>query len=362
MSKKIGKIYDKMLLDEEIDSGINRAAKQKKKRRQVKEIVNNKPQYKEKIKNILVTESFVPQKPYEKVIWDESSGKERPVAYVKFYPDAIIHTMIVERLEEVFMPRFDPHSCSAIPKRGGAAAKKYIERAIREDPEHTKYCLKMDISKYFQSIDKKILIKQLHHIFKDKKFLKLCEDIINSYVADENNPDKGIAIGFFPSQWFGNSYLDDCDRYIHTLKGVYYYCRYMDDMVILSDNKKDLQEARVLIEKFLEENLHLRLKKNYQVFSIDKRPLDFVGYIFYRDYTILRRKTAIKTIKQSRRIYKIQKNNNKVDFHNASGFLSRAGQRKHFNSKRFSERYIDIVNLEELKEVVKNEGLRKRKT
>ena len=362
MSKKIGYIYDKMLLDDVIESGLKRAAKQKKNRRQVKKVINNKEEYKAKIKEILETESFIPQKPYEKIIWDESSGKERPVAYVRFFPDAIIHTIIVERLEEIFMPRFDPHSCSAIPKRGGAAAKKYVENAIRQDSEHTKYCLKMDISKYFQSIDKKILIEQLKHIIKDKKFLKICEDIINSYVADKDNPDKGIAIGFFPSQWFGNSYLDDCDRYIHTIKGIYYYCRYMDDMVLFSDNKEDLQNAKVLIEEYLVKFLRLKIKSNYQVFPIDKRPLDFVGYIFYRDYTILRRKTAIKTIKQSRRIYKMQKHKDRIDFHNASGFLSIAGQKKHFNSKRFSERYIDTVNLEELKEVVKHEGLRKRKT
>ena len=360
MSKKIGYIYSKMLTKEAIESALIRASKHKKKRRQVRKALENKEQTIKDIQKILLDESFVPQAPFEKTIWDTSSGKERHVAYVRFFPDAIIHTLIVERLEEIFSPRFDPHSCSAIPKRGGAAAKKYVEKAIQEDPEHTKYCLKLDISKYFQSIDKDVLMKQLHHIIKDKRFLKICSDIINSYIENPEQPKKGIAIGFFPSQWFGNSYLTDLDRYIRTLKGVHYYCRYMDDMVLFSDNKEDLHQAKELIESFLNSFLKLKLKSNYQLFPIDKRPLDFVGYIFYRKYIILRRKTANKTIKQSRRIYKMQKNNNPIDFHNASGFLSRSGQCKHFNSRLFSKRYVNNINLENLKGVVKNESLRKR--
>ena len=357
MSKKIGYIYNKMLTTEAIENALIRASKHKRKRRQVRDALKNKEIIIKKIQEILLEESFIPQKPFEKSIWDNSSGKERHVAYVRFFPDAIIHTLIVERLEEIFKPRFDPHSCSAIPKRGGAAAKKYVENAIQNDSEHTKYCLKLDISKYFQSIDKNILMKQLHHIIKDKCFLNICKNVINSYIENPDKPEKGIAIGFFPSQWFGNSYLTDLDRYIRKLKGIYYYCRYMDDMVLFSDNKKDLHEAKKLIETFLNKYLKLKLKSNYQIFPIDKRPLDFVGYIFYRNYIILRRKTANKTIKQSRRIYKMQKNKNPVDFHNASGFLSRSGQCKHFNSRLFSKRYIHNINLENLKGVVKNESL-----
>ena len=56
----------------------------------------------------------------------------------------------------------------------------------------------------------------------------------------------------------------------------------------------------------------------------------------------------------------MQNNNNPIDFHNASGFLSRSGQCKHFNSRLFSKRYVNNINLENLKGVVKNEGLRKR--
>ena len=56
----------------------------------------------------------------------------------------------------------------------------------------------------------------------------------------------------------------------------------------------------------------------------------------------------------------MQNNNNPIDFHNASGFLSRSGQCKHFNSRLFSKRYVNNINLENLEGVVKNEGLRKR--
>ena len=220
----------------------------------------------------------------------------------------------------------------------------------------------MDISKYFPSINKDILIQQLQHIFKDKKFIEICRNIINSYVANKEHPEIGIAIVYFPSQWFGNFYLDDCDRYIRNIKGITYYCRYIDDMVLFSDNKQELHKAKILVEKFLKEKLNLILKPNYQIFSVDGRALDFVGYIFYRNYTILRRRTAIRTIKQSRTINKIQKNGYKIDFHTACGFLSRAGQRKHFSSYNFTKRYIETIDLEKLKEVVRIESSFRHKT
>lgn len=65
----------------------------------------------------------------------------------------------------------------------------------------------------------------------------------------------------------------------------------MDDIVILSDNKELLHQLRKDIQKYLKDNLKLELKSNYQVFPVESRGVDFVGYISFHDYTLLRKKT-----------------------------------------------------------------------
>jgi hypothetical protein len=87
-------------------------------------------------------------------------------------------------------------------------------------------------------------------------------------------------------------------------KGVKYYFRYADDIVILSDNKEWLHNLLVDMRRYLHDNLKLKVKKNWQVFPVDSRGIDFLGYVFFHTHTRLR-----KTIKQHlcRRVARMKK-------------------------------------------------------
>ena len=105
--------------------------------------------------------------------------------------------------------------------------------------------------------------------------------------------ETGLPIGFYTSQWFSNFYLMDFDHFVKEKLKARHYIRYMDDIVILSSNKKKLHKMKEEIINYLDQELNLKLKNNYQVFRFDYvknkkhygRDIDFMGFRFFRNKT-----------------------------------------------------------------------------
>lgn len=172
---------------------------------------------------------------------------------------------------------------------------------------------KLDIKKFYENVDHNILKTLLRKKFKDKDLLKLLDEIIDS------NP-VGLPLGSLLSQYLANFYLCYLDHYIKEDLGVKYFFRYMDDFIILSNSKQELHLILYKIKKYLNNNLKLEVKDNYQVFPVEIRGIDFVGFVHRKNYTLLR-----KTIKQN---YKKSKNKQ-----NWNGWLI------HSNSKNLRQKY-----------------------
>ena len=134
------------------------------------------------------------------------------------------------------------------------------------------YILKMDVRKFFNSIDKKILYKILTRRIKDEKLLWLIRQILTA-----QKRQKGIEIGNYTSQTFANIYLNELDQYATRKLKVPFYYRYMDDIVILFKTKKDAKEALDKIKKFLKEHLELELNDKTNIFKA-KQGVNFCGY------------------------------------------------------------------------------------
>lgn len=211
--------------------------------------------------------------------------KERVIFRLPYFPDRIVHHAVMNVLEPIFVSTFTADTYSCIKKRGIHAAANAVKGALR-DTDGTTVCLKLDIKKFYPSVDHDILKQLLRKKIKDQELLWLLDGIIDSA--------EGLPIGNYLSQYFANFYLTYFDHWIKEVKGVKYYFRYADDMVILSDNKPYLHQLLAEIRTYLDEKLKLTVKDNYQVFPVDARGIDFVGYVFRHTHTLLR-----KSIKQN---------------------------------------------------------------
>jgi len=211
--------------------------------------------------------------------------KEREVFRLPYFPDRIVHHAIMNVLEPVFCSTFTADTYSCIKGKGIHAAALGIKRDLR-DSSGTTYCLKLDIKKFYPSVDHPILKHLLRRKFKDQDLLWLLDEIIDSA--------SGLPIGNYLSQYFANFYLTYFDHWIKEQKQVRYYFRYADDLVILHHDKSYLHVLLSDITGYLKERLNLTVKENYQVFPVESRGIDFVGYRFYHSHTLLR-----KSIKQN---------------------------------------------------------------
>jgi retron-type reverse transcriptase len=121
--------------------------------------------------------------------------------------------------------------------------------------------------------------------------------IIDSYI---NN--YGMPIGNLTSQLFANIYLNELDHFIKDKLGIRCYVRYMDDFIILDTDKKRLFKIRNLIKEFLEQKLKLKLHpKKSEYFPISKG-IDFLGYVVFYDYILLRKSTVRRFKKRLKKI------------------------------------------------------------
>lgn len=219
--------------------------------------------------------------------------KEREI-YVLPYIDRIVQHAILQVIGDMFRKNFTKNTYSCIPKRGIHLAKKNMQKFMI-DKEASKYCLKIDIVKFYPSVDLDILKVMLRRKIKDVKLLWLLDVIIDS--------SSGLPIGNFLSQYLGNFYLSPFDHWLKEKMKVKFCARYCDDTVILSDGKDYLHNLLKEIKVYLWDNLRLTVKSNHQVFLISSRGIDFLGYKTFHRYTLLRKsikKRCAKMMKYNR--------------------------------------------------------------
>jgi len=212
--------------------------------------------------------------------------KPRLIAAAPFV-DRVVHHALLNVIEPVIDKQFiyDSYACRKY-KGVHAAVDRYQGWA-----KQYRYALKMDISRYFPSIDHQQLQAKLRRKIKDKSVLHLMEQIITGTPAPCGEPlygrRCGLPIGNLTSQFFANLYLDAMDHYLKEVCGIKSYLRYVDDFIILSNDKSQLHEYQQQIEVFLAgEYLRLHPRKA-NIFRTDKG-VDVFGYRIFPDFRQLR--------------------------------------------------------------------------
>lgn len=277
--KRIGNLFDKIASIENLKYADAKARKGKLKSYGVKRHDKRRNENIQKLHRMLIEGKYRTSE-YETFMVYEP--KEREIFRLPYYPDRIVHHAVMNYLEPIFVSTFTADTYSCIKGRGIHSCADKLKSVLKKDHEGTKYCLKLDIKKFYPSIDHDILKSLLRKKLKDHRLLALLDEIIDSA--------EGVPIGNYLSQYFANFYLTYFDHWIKEVMKVKYYFRYADDLVFLAPDKAYLHELLGQIREYLRTNLKLEIKSNYQVFPVSSRGIDFVGYRFYHTHTLLRKR------------------------------------------------------------------------
>lgn len=237
-------------------------------------------------------------------------GKRR-VAYLADIREQWYFHIIVEVLKPIVMGRLYRFSCGGVPGRGPHSGKRHIESAVRKGKGIRNF-LKADIRHFYDSLKISTVIRELRKVIADELFL-YCIAKIYRYVK------KGIMIGLFISPWLANYVLISLDAAILSFAGVV-YTRYMDDLTVFAEAKKTLRAVLVAAMAELG-RLRLRLKRTYQICKFDYetkrtkrtrsgkvipvvigRPLDFMGFVFFRNRTVIRKRIMLSATRAARKL------------------------------------------------------------
>ena len=186
------------------------------------------------------------------------------------FEQRIMHHAIMNVLEPVVERPLICHCYACRKGKGNHAAVLYALKQCKTSP-----CfLKLDIRKYFDSIDHTVLKVKLRRLIKDARVMILLDGIIDSY---ETNPGKGVPIGNLTSQYFANMYLACLDHYILEQLRPSAYCRYMDDFVLWASSQSQLKDKLAQINDYVAINLNLTLKP--PVLGNTASGLPFLGFL-----------------------------------------------------------------------------------
>jgi hypothetical protein len=259
--------------------------------------------------------------------------------------DRLLHHVVYRKLYPFFDKNFisDSFSCR-VNKGTHKALNRFRLFAYKVSKNNTKTCwiLKCDIRKFFASINQNILLGILKRYIPDNNITWLLKEIIFSFCSTKSG--KGLPLGNLTSQLFANIYLNELDQFIKHKLRIKYYVRYCDDFVILSDNKYYLEKNISKINNFLKEKLKLQFHSDKIIIKKYHQGIDFLGYIIFPSYRLLRIKTKKRMFRKIEHKIKELKQGKISDESFSQTVQSYFGILKHCNSYKLKEELTNKLN------------------
>ena len=190
--KRIGNLFDRVIDVENLRLADEKARKGKLRSYGVKVHDKNREANLIALHESLKNGTFKTSKYHIFTIYEP---KERQIFRLPYYPDRILHHAIMNVLEPIWVSVFNNNTYSCIKNRGIHKCAKDVRKALKQDPMGTRYCLKIDIKKFYPSIDHELLKVVVRRKIKDGRLLALLDEIIDSVPS-------GVPIGNYLSQYF----------------------------------------------------------------------------------------------------------------------------------------------------------------
>ena len=222
---------------------------------------------------------------------------KRRLIHAPSFGDRVVHHALVQQIGPYFERRFIEQSFACRVGKGTHAASDYLTGMLRaaEAKWPSVYVLKADVTKYFYSIDHEILLRIVARTIGDKDVLELLRVLVTQCGCIEGN--RGLPLGALTSQLLANVYLDQLDHHVKDAMGVRCYVRYMDDFVILHQDKQELWRILAEIRDYLTWELHLTLNSKTRVFPASQG-VDFAGYRHWSGYKLPRKRNVRRAKKR----------------------------------------------------------------
>lgn len=211
--------------------------------------------------------------------------------------DRLLHHAIYRVLYPFFDRTFihDSYSCR-LEKGTHKAIEKFRNFAYIESQNHTRtvWILKCDIKKFFATIDHAVLKDILKHYIPDKDILWLLDQIVDSFQPVKEG--MGLPLGNLTSQLLVNIYMNELDQFVKRELKIKRYIRFADDFVILSGDKKKLDNVLVTIRQFLGKKLKLELHPDKVFTKTVASGVDFLGWVNFPDHRVVRTTTKRRAL------------------------------------------------------------------
>lgn len=282
--------------------------------------------------------------------------KVRKVIFIDYW-SKVVQRAIYDVLNPKICRTFIEHTYACVKGRGQLAAMEQLYTWMRETRTSGTewYYYKFDVAKFFYRIDHEILMDICRKKIDDPRTVALLGYYINNDAVPFGMPldanqltiteeqmlyDLGIPIGGGLSHMLGNMYLDPLDQFCKRVLGIKRYIRYMDDIIILDNDKERLKEYGRRMTQFLEERLHLNFNNKTALRPV-RVGCEFVGFVIYNDHVILRKSTTLRmkrTLRKTRQDY----HDNLITFKEANATMqSYLAMLSHVDCKKFKEKLLD---------------------
>lgn len=282
--------------------------------------------------------------------------KVRKVIFIDYW-SKVVQRAIYDVLNPKICRTFIEHTYACVKGRGQLAAMEQLYTWMRETRTSGSewYYYKFDVVKFFYRIDHEILMDICRKKIDDPRTVDLLGYYINNDAVPFGMPldanqltiteeqmlyDLGIPIGGGLSHMLGNMYLDPLDQFCKRVLGIKRYIRYMDDIIILDNDKERLKEYGRRMTQFLEERLHLNFNNKTALRPV-RVGCEFVGFVIYNDHVILRKSTTLRmkrTLRKTRQDY----HDNLITFKEANATMqSYLAMLSHVDCKKFKEKLLD---------------------
>lgn len=270
--KRYGNLFEQIVSFENLWNAAHRAFRGKKGNIRVAEFYFHLETELLKLQQELASDAYQPR-PYR--MFEIYEPKRRIICAADFR-DRVLHHAICHVLDPIFENGMisDTYACRRLK-----GTHRALQRA-QQFSRRRRYFLKLDIEKYFPSIDHEVLKELLRRKLKDPKLLQLL-DLIIDHPIPGGEKGRGLPIGNLTSQYFANFYLGWLDHYLKHQQRVQFYIRYMDDLLLFDDRKVRLQELKQDIQHFVEARLKLELKQRATVLAPVQEGIPFLGFRIY---------------------------------------------------------------------------------